>query len=434
MVNKTGDMIIKTHDSNGSIELDAKNGITVFKHNTNELAQVNSNGINVVAGKAFTINNQTVLNASTLGSGVTNSSLTSVGTLNSGSISSGFGNINVGNSTIQSSGTVSGGTVTDGTAVMSSGSLSNVTNISVESSSPNVTIKSTDSGDGPAKLTMVGDNGGDAGDSYQFVSQYGNFKLASDHSSKNSFNDTIMTITGSNSASNREVAITGKLRASTINMNDNDSIQLGTSGDLILKHDGSNSFINNSTGDLNISTTNSGGNVTIGHSTSEVTIGDNLNVTGNTVINGNLNVIGEFTQTNTTTHVVQDRLIKIGDGNTGTATDLGIVFTRGNGSATNKANKSLLYHEAGNTFAFTNTNEEDGTTSGNVSIDDYANLRVGALVADDESTFTQGMTVGGNITLPDTNSMITHSGSGKLIIDSQTGHVELVQLNLMAQL
>ena len=181
-------------------------------------------------------------------------------------------------------------------------------------------------------------------------------------------------------------------------MNDNDSIQCGTSGDLILKHNGSNSFINNSTGDLNISTTNSGGNVTIGHSTSEVTIGDNLNVTGNAVINGNLNVIGEFTQTNTTTHVVQDRLIKIGDGNTGTATDLGIVFTRGNGSATNKANKSLLYHEAGNTFAFTNTNEEDGTTSGNVSIDDYANLRVGALVADDESTFTQGMTVGGDIT------------------------------------
>ena len=157
----------------------------------------------------------------------------------------------------------------------------------------------------------------------------------------------------------------------------------------------------------------------------KVTIGDNLNVTGNAVINGNLNVIGEFTQTNTTTHVVQDRLIKIGDGNTGTATDLGIVFTRGNGSATNKANKSLLYHEAGNTFAFTNTDEEDGTTSGNVSIDDYANLRVGALVADDESTFTQGMTVGGNITLPDTNTMITHSGSGKLIIDSQTGHVEV---------
>ena len=65
---------------------------------------------------------------------------------------------------------------------MSSGSLSNVTNISVESSSPNVTIKSTDSGDGPAKLTMVGDNGGDAGDSYQFISQYEDFKLK-DHSS-----------------------------------------------------------------------------------------------------------------------------------------------------------------------------------------------------------------------------------------------------------
>ena len=281
---------------------------------------------------------------------------------------------------------------------------------------------------------MVGDNAGDAGDGYQFISQYGSFKLLSDHSSKGTYGDTILQITGNSSASNRQVNVTGKLSATEINLSDNNSLKVGSSGDLAISHNGTESFISTSSGALNISTTNSGRPVNIGHSTSEVTVGDNLTVNGNTTIQGSLNVIGEFTQTNTTTHVVQDRLIKIGDGNTGTATDLGIVFTRGNGSATNKANTSLLFHEAGNTFAFANTNEEDGTTSGVVSIDDYANLRVGGLTADDQSTFTQGLSSGGDITLTSDVSTITHTGSNKLMIHSSTGTVEVVGVEIKDKL
>ena len=48
---------------------------------------------------------------------------------------------------------------------------------------------------------MIGDNGGDAGDSYQFISQFGGFKLLSDHSSQGTFNDTIIEVTGNSSAS-----------------------------------------------------------------------------------------------------------------------------------------------------------------------------------------------------------------------------------------
>ena len=69
----------------------------------------------------------------------------------------------------------------------------------------------------------------------------------------------------------------------------------GTGDDLQLYHDGSNSYLTNSTGALKIATETSGIAVTIGHSTSEVTIADNATVAGN------LTVTGTLTQTGTQT-------------------------------------------------------------------------------------------------------------------------------------
>ena len=65
-----------------------------------------------------------------------------------------------------------------------------------------------------------------------------------------------------------------------ITLADNDKAIFGASSDLQIYHDGTNSFIENSTGALKIATESSGIAVTIGHTTSEVTIGDNLNITG----------------------------------------------------------------------------------------------------------------------------------------------------------
>ena len=65
-------------------------------------------------------------------------------------------------------------------------------------------------------------------------------------------------------------------------------IALGTSSDLQLYHDGTNSYITNATGLLNIATETSGIAVKIGHTTSETTINDNLNVTGNIACTGNI--------------------------------------------------------------------------------------------------------------------------------------------------
>ena len=57
-------------------------------------------------------------------------------------------------------------------------------------------------------------------------------------------------------------------------------LKFGASSDIQIYHDGTNSFIENTTGILKVATETSGIAVTIGHTTSEVTIGDNLNITG----------------------------------------------------------------------------------------------------------------------------------------------------------
>ena len=67
---------------------------------------------------------------------------------------------------------------------------------------------------------------------------------------------------------------------------DNAQIHIGNdaAGDMYMYHDGSNSYIRNQTGALNIATADSGIAVNIGHTLSEVTINDNLSITGNITI------------------------------------------------------------------------------------------------------------------------------------------------------
>jgi len=71
----------------------------------------------------------------------------------------------------------------------------------------------------------------------------------------------------------------------------------GTGDDMQMYHDGSNSYLTNSTGALKLATETSGIAITLGHSTSEVTVGDNLTVTGDLTVGGNAN-FGDFNITN----------------------------------------------------------------------------------------------------------------------------------------
>ena len=82
-----------------------------------------------------------------------------------------------------------------------------------------------------------------------------------------------------------------------IHLPDSEKYVAGTGDDLQIYHDGSNSYIANAVGALKVATETSGIAVTIGHSTSEVTFGDNVTVTGNLTIGGTTS-FGDFNITN----------------------------------------------------------------------------------------------------------------------------------------
>ena len=79
---------------------------------------------------------------------------------------------------------------------------------------------------------------------------------------------------------------------------DSDKFEFGAGSDMTLYHDATNSYITNKTGALKIATETSGIAVSIGHTTSETTINDNLTVTGTltgtlaTAAQGNVTSLG----------------------------------------------------------------------------------------------------------------------------------------------
>ena len=77
-----------------------------------------------------------------------------------------------------------------------------------------------------------------------------------------------------------------------LELTDSTPLKIGDSADMQIYHDGSNSYVTNSTGALKLATETSGIAVTIGHGTSETTVADNLTVTGNVSVGGNLDVTG----------------------------------------------------------------------------------------------------------------------------------------------
>ncbi|GIS53605.1 hypothetical protein Ct9H90mP29_06470 [bacterium] len=97
---------------------------------------------------------------------------------------------------------------------------------------------------------------------------------------------------------------------------DSDKYKFGTGSDMQLYHDGTNSFITNATGTMKVATETSGIAVTIGHSTSETTVGDNLTVGGDAAVTGDVTITGND--------------ITFGNGETiSNATDGDFLFTTG---------------------------------------------------------------------------------------------------------
>jgi hypothetical protein len=100
-----------------------------------------------------------------------------------------------------------------------------------------------------------------------------------------------------------------------------------------------------------------------------------IQLKANTVISGNLTVSGTQTTLETTTLVVEDPLLELAKNNSGgiaNTMDQGLFFNRGSLS-----NVSFLWDESADQFVFAVTSGEDGTTSGNVTLDSYANIQAG---------------------------------------------------------
>jgi len=110
---------------------------------------------------------------------------------------------------------------------------------------------------------------------------------------------------------------------------DSANAKFGTGNDMLVYHDGSNSYITNATGALKLATETSGIALTIGHTTSETTIADNLTTTGDTSVGGTLGVTGVATFA---THVAlgDSDILKLGAG-----TDLTLYHDGSNSYITN---------------------------------------------------------------------------------------------------
>ena len=102
-----------------------------------------------------------------------------------------------------------------------------------------------------------------------------------------------------------------------------------------------NTNIDTSTGAISIGTANSGIAVNIGHTTSEVTVNDNLTVTGDATINGNLDVNGTLTTIDTTNLSIKDRLIFAASGSSETNVDAGLLVQSGSVAGSGSA----FYHD-----------------------------------------------------------------------------------------
>jgi hypothetical protein len=127
---------------------------------------------------------------------------------------------------------------------------------------------------------------------------------------------------------------------------------------------------------IDIGTATSGVPITIGHSTSEVTVADNLTVTGNLTINGDTTTIS------TTNLNVEDCLIVLQAENTSSSSssDLGIIMERGSTGD----NAAMIWDEGADKFLFGTTTETGADTDVTVTV---GTVQVGKLEIDGTSDY-----------------------------------------------
>ena len=250
-----------------------------------------------------------------------------------------------------------------------------------------------------ATLLLSADESDDNGDDWSLINSTGNTLTFNNDISGSAVAQITLTPHATVASSTTAVAgnatiagtlgVTGVISPTThVDMPDSANIKLGTGDDLQLYHDGSNSYIENSTGALKIATETSGIAITLGHSTSEVTVGDNLTVTGN------LTVSGTTTTVNSTTVSVADPIFELGSSGSDDNLDRGL---------------KLKYNSSGAKFAFMGFDDSDGKFAFIPDATDTSNVfsgTQGTLKANIEAGNT-GITVGSSVPFSDSSGTLT---------------------------
>ena len=404
---------------------------------------VNDNGtMKQVALTAFETYFESVLDTLTV---------TSVGALDSGSITSGFGTIDTGSSTITTTGLITGGSL-DIDDVLINGTTIGHTNdtdlmtvadgvLTIAGELDATTLDISSSADIAGDLVLSGGADG----ALQFTNAGENsIKIPDNQSSAliiEEANNAYITFNTTNSSEAITVAkattfsagVTSTAASNTLGATSFNDADITNVGDIALDSissdgtdiniavddnsataltikQGSDAYLiidtANSSESVSIGTGISGTAITIGHGTSETTVADNLTITGD------LTVSGTTTTVNSSTLTIGDSLIKLGQAYTGSAYDQGIIFTRGDGSSSNTQNRAVLWDESADEFVFANTNTEAGTTTGNVTLNDLANLHVGGITIDDS------VDIEGNIDVNGTTNLDAVDIDGAVQIDS----------------
>ena len=164
------------------------------------------------------------------------------------------------------------------------------------------------------------------------------------------------------------------LNATTLDIDATDDIDIDTT---------------DTTGGIAIGTANSGVPISIGHTTSETTVNDNLTVTGN------LTVSGTTTTVNSTTVSIADPIFELGDDSSDDNLDRGLKLKYNAGGAAKFA--FMGFDESNNKFAFI----PDATDTSNVF-----SGSIGTLQANIETGNT-GLTVGSSVPFSDSSGTLT---------------------------
>jgi len=201
--------------------------------------------------------------------------------------------------------------------------------------------------------------------------------------------------------------------ANTVTVDSDSTLTLGASS-IDIDADGGdgagaiNIDTNDTTNGVRIGANTSGMPIRLGHGTSEVTVGDNLTVTGDLTVNG------ATTTLQTDTVVVEDPLIVLGLGNTGTNKDLGVVMVR------NGDNMGLIFDESDDYIKAANIASEDGTTSGHISSVTPTDFMAGKVAIDSENDHID--VTGGHLTATAAQNFIIDA-AGDIELNADNGAV-----------